>query len=531
VSAVSRSEMTIHLHRLMATWGLAADLAFADLLLLIPRRVGQTDEWTVIGQVRPTTHQTLYQHDLVDVVVTSTDRPSLVDVWKRGTTTDANVQAIGTAQAARSRAIPVRLPGEQGPHVEPVAVVLSEAAIDAGRRRGNLERTYLEIFDQLCSMITVGRFPYREDLPETPRVGDGLLLFDDELRIRFASPNATSALHRLGVFTNVEGHTLAALGLADDWIPATENPAFFEFTGSPRLGLGRGLTGTAPVSFPSPNADPDGVVGFVGTSTISATFLPLEQSRLVLLRDVTDVRRRDRLLVSKDATIREVHHRVKNNLQTISALLRLQGRRLESDEAKAAIEESVRRIRSIALVHETLSHGVSSAVPFNEVIRPLVRVVEEGLQGVERPVRFSVVGAAGELEPEVATPLAIVLVELLQNAVEHAYGAEGGEVNLRFDRSSSTPDGRSLAGEQLTVTVSDRGKGFPPGFSLSKSRSLGLTIVRTLIASELNGVISTTNANGALVELRIPLGPTLSPSSAPPSVQSSVQSSAQADIR
>ena len=76
---------------------------------------------------------------------------------------------------------------------------------------------------------------------------------------------------------------------------------------------------------------------------------------VVLLRDVSDLRRRDRLLVSKDATIREIHHRVKNNLQTISSLLRLHGRRLESHEARAALEESVRRIRSIALVHETLS--------------------------------------------------------------------------------------------------------------------------------------------------------------------------------
>jgi two-component sensor histidine kinase len=86
--------------------------------------------------------------------------------------------------------------------------------------------------------------------------------------------------------------------------------------------------------------------------------------------------RRDRLLVSKDATIREIHHRVKNNLQTISSLLRLQGRRLREPSAIAAIEESVRRIRSIALVHETLSREVGDDVPFRDVIRPLVRMVE-----------------------------------------------------------------------------------------------------------------------------------------------------------
>ena len=141
----------------------------------------------------------------------------------------------------------------------------------------------------------------------------------------------------------------------------------------------------------------------------------------MLLRDISELRRRDRLLLSKDATIREIHHRVKNNLQTISSLLRLQGRRLSSPEAKAAIEESVRRIRSIALVHETLSHDAGDDVPFLEIVRPLVRMVEEGLISPDRPIRFKVVGDAGILPAAVATPLAVVLTELLQNVVDHAY--------------------------------------------------------------------------------------------------------------
>ena len=94
-------------------------------------------------------------------------------------------------------------------------------------------------------------------------------------------------------------------------------------------------------------------------ASILLRVIPLLEDRkpagaLILLRDVTDLRRRDRMLMSKDATIREIHHRVKNNLQTIAALLRLQGRRLDSPEARQAIKESERRIRSIAIVHETL---------------------------------------------------------------------------------------------------------------------------------------------------------------------------------
>ena len=99
----------------------------------------------------------------------------------------------------------------------------------------------------------------------------------------------------------------------------------------------------------------------------------------MMIRDVTDLRRRDRMLLSKDATIREIHHRVKNNLQTIASLLRLQGRRLSSPEAREALAESERRIRSIAIVHETLSRDAGDVVRFGEIVRPLVRVVEESV--------------------------------------------------------------------------------------------------------------------------------------------------------
>jgi two-component system, sensor histidine kinase PdtaS len=378
---------------------------------------------------------------------------------------------------------------------------------------------------------------------ENMRVGDGVVVLDSEARIRFASPNATSSFHRLGVQANAEGKRLTELGLQADWLGGVAT-AKFPLSGElATLPAGRvtgkglvsppGITSGGAAAFETAStttpADQPRVATETNPSTVVATYLlPLNEGSLLLMRDVTDVRRRDRLIRSKDATIREVHHRVKNNLQTISSLLRLQGRRTESAEAREAIEESVRRIRSMALVHETLSQGITTAVPFNDVIRPLVRVVEEGLQESghgSRPVRFSIEGSAGELPAEIATPLSIVLVELLQNAVEHGYPAEisgsdkgsdkGGSVRVRFDRTAGHEP-------QLRVVVRDDGCGFPPGFSLSSpsagaSRaSLGLTIVRTLITSELGGVISTHNeertspsgvaGGGAVVEIRIPLG-------------------------
>ena len=203
---------------------------------------------------------------------------------------------------------------------------------------------------------------------------------------------------------------------------------------------------------------------------------------VLLVRDVTDLRKRDRLLISKDATIREIHHRVKNNLQTISSLLRLQARRLENPEAKAAVSESVRRIRTIALVHESLSREPGDDVTFIEIVRPLLRLAEESLQSPDRPVHFRLLGDGGRIPARVATPLSVVLTELMQNAVDHGFpeGSGGGKVVVKLDNDE----------ERLRIEVVDDGRGLEPGFDLDTATGLGLSIVRTLVTTELNGQIS-----------------------------------------
>ena len=170
---------------------------------------------------------------------------------------------------------------------------------------------------------------------------------------------------------------------------------------------------------------------------------------LVLLRDVTDLRRRDRELVTKDATIREIHHRVKNNLQTVAALLRLQARRIDVPEGRAALEEAVRRVGAIAVVHETLSQAFDEWVDFDEVADQLTRLVTDvGTRGGRISTRRT--GSFGTVSSEAATPLAMVLTELVQNAVEHAFAEdrdEGGCIEIRCQRD----------GDALVLVIEDDG--------------------------------------------------------------------------
>ena len=280
----------------------------------------------------------------------------------------------------------------------------------------------------------------------------------------YASPNAVSVYRRLGLTADLTGLDLAET--TRRLVPAPRRPDEEEL--SAVLG---GLSAK------------DTEIG--ADTVLILRAIPLRPSgehigALVLLRDVTDLRRRDRELVTKDATIREIHHRVKNNLQTVAALLRLQARRIDSESGREALEEAVRRVGSIAIVHETLSQAFEEEVDFDEVADRLrIMVAEVGSRGAAvTSVRD---GSFGTLPAETATPLAMVLTEVLQNAVEHGFGRGDDET-----AGIITLTVRRLVG-RLWVRVDDDGQGLPSGFDAEGSTSLGLSIVRTLVESELGG--------------------------------------------
>jgi two-component sensor histidine kinase len=478
-------DQVAHLNRLVSEWGMLADFCFSDLLLYVPAHDGR---WLTVGQVRPATGQTIYQTDWVGSWANDSERPMLSKVYESGVIAEGDVQVEDLPDQTRMLAIPVRWAGQV------VAVLTKEWIEQAGRRPGELERQYGTIFDRFAEMIAAGEFPFPTrvgDSSAAPRVGDGVMWLDADARLRYVSPNANSALHRVGIQTPPLGMRLAELGFHDGPVrQAYERrvPVIEEFEQGADTTL---LCRCVPLVA-------DGVAN----------------GGVLLVRDVTELRRRDRLLLSKDATIREIHHRVKNNLQTISSLLRLQARRLTNPEAKAAVWESVRRIRTIALVHESLSREPGDDVTFLEIVRPLLRLAEEGLQSPDRPVRFTVVGDGGRIPATVATPLSVVLTELLQNAVDHGFpeGSDGGGVVVRLDND----------GVRLAIKVVDDGRGVAPGFALEDATGLGLSIVRTLVTTELNGTIvmrpaavedlqaagftGHSVARGTVVDLMVPTG-------------------------
>lgn len=481
-------EQISHLGNLSSEWGMLADLCFSDLMLHVPTN---KDSWIVVAQVRAATGQTLYVDDRVGVESHKNEQPLLTQAYTTATTVEDEIFFEGIDDDCRMMAIPVVYQGEV------IAVLSREWSRRTGRQLGELERHYLELFNTFAAMIVRGDFPFVgrvADSSVAPRVGDGAIVLDGKARVRYASPNATSALHRVGISTNVVGQTLAELGVTDSSVRQAferKQPVVEEFEQTADITL---LTRCIPL---------------VNTSEGEH----IVTGALMLVRDVSELRRRDRLILSKDATIREIHHRVKNNLQTISSLLRLQARRLQSAEAKAAVAESVRRIRTIALVHEALSREPGDDVAFVEIVRPLLRLVEESLQSPDRPMRFEVIGDGGRLPATVVTPLSVVLTELLQNAVDHGYTEAGGGGNVVVLLNCTD--------SELTVSVIDDGRGIAADFSLEDATGLGLSIVRTLVTTELGGEIDmrpATQSNledvgltvepghtGTVIQLRVPI--------------------------
>jgi two-component sensor histidine kinase len=446
------------LQLLLADWQIIADLSFADLVLWLPDQEG--NGYWAAAQMRPTTGPTAYVDDLVGAFVPKGRRPLLDSAHEQGRVAREGDPEWRDDIPVRVEAIPVR----RGSRI--LGVIARNTNLLGVRTPSRLELAYLQTATDLTQMIAHGFFPFpgqRSDHADSPRVGDGFLRIDAAGKVAYASPNALSVYRRLGLAADLTG-----LHLADttrSLVPASRRPD--------EEVLSAVLGGTAPR---------DTEIGNAGTVLILRA-IPLRPTgehigALVLLRDVTDLRRRDRELVTKDATIREIHHRVKNNLQTVAALLRLQARRIDVPEGREALEEAVRRVGSIAIVHETLSQAFDEFVDFDDVADRLrVMVVDVGSHAGSVTSRRE--GTFGTLTAETATPLAMVLTEVLQNAVEHGLRDSGGQIVVTAQR---------LVG-RLRVTVEDDGRGLPAGFDLDDSSSLGLSIVRTLVESELDGLL------------------------------------------
>lgn len=459
------------LHKVAADGQLLADLSFADIVIWAPT---SDDSYLAVAHVRPSSAATLFYRDIVGERIRPQWQSQVREAVASRKIVDSTSPEWFEETPTRVRAVPIvrRVDDEQ----RVIGVLTRHSNLGEVRAPSRQQLTFNECADELFGMIATGGFP-DPDAPTgarrgAPRANDGLIRLDADGVVTFANPNALSAFSRLGFGDELEGESLAEVtaALSDASIDADES--------LPVVASGRAPWRT--------DIQARGV-------TVALRTIPLRENgqrvgAIVLCRDVTELRSQEQEILTKDATIREIHHRVKNNLQTVASLLRIQARRTPSEEARDALGQAMRRVASIAVVHDTLSEGLSQNVDFDVVFDRVLRLVAEVAAAPNTLARTHRHGDFGVLPSKYATPLALALTEIVTNAVEHGLKDTDGDVEITADRSD----------ERLVVRVRDTGAGLPAG---QVGRGLGTQIVRTLIQGELGGSIDWTSPDGGGTEV------------------------------
>lgn len=462
------------LERLVEQWDLLADLSFSDLILWVPDR--DPNVFWAAAQVRPTTGPTALDHDVVGADIAYEADSLVTEAYLSEEIAQTSGNKLHAGIPVEQHAVPVRRGGRV------IAVVEMHTNRMGVRAPGALEETYLDCAGILRSMLWQGEFPMGGDKPVpwiSPRVGDGAVRVDSAGNVVFASPNAVSAFRRLGV--------------PGDLLGLNFREVLCSLPTRAQVPIDRAVGGSARVPFE-----------FELESAAAAMRLRVQPllcagrscGHLVMTRDTTELRSRERQLVTKDATISEIHHRVKNNLQTVSALLRLQARRSDSDETRNALCDAQKRVAAIAVVHEILSQAFDSSVRFDDVADRLLAMVREVSGACKVTLRRE--GSFGSVPATAATSLSLVLTEVVQNAIEHGLADGHGSVIVRARQE----EGR------LLVEVINDGTPLPADFRIDGSESLGLSIVSTLV-HDLHGSFALSplaEGTGTVARIEVPVG-------------------------
>ncbi len=458
---------------------ITADLSRSDILLLRPMN---HDQVMVVAQAQPHSIAALHNDNLVGKVLTSHDAPLVLEAWRR------RRFVHGQRELMREAPVVQEVRPVLGPSGMTIGLLSFETSLIQLERHRQRHIAFRRAVEWLKAMCVAGELTNSDHLSPFSE-WDGVLLVDSQHRITYLSGIANNLYRRLGYMEDLRGRRLSYLNTNDEEMVAQ---ALASQTPLEREVVERAYIWIRKVI---PVWPPATIAGrFQGLLSRSR---PLTDTRsaLILIHDATEERRKTEELQVKNTMIQEVHHRVKNNLQTIAAVLRMQTRRASETGTRQALNEAISRILSVALIHEFLSLDRSQSINVREVCQRIVSQSRE-VMVPGKQISFAVEGPAIYLPSQQATACALVVNELVQNALEHGYEQrKEGRIQLLLTDQ----------GDQVQIEICDDGEPLPDSFDLSSPTSLGLQIVRSLVQGDLRGSVRLENqAHGVVAVVNFP---------------------------
>jgi two-component sensor histidine kinase len=470
----SKQCATDRLDRVLRTLPLLADLSRADALVCTREGL----DVRIVAHARPHSIAPVHRNLMIGEHIPRASGAVLFEALEHNRfARGSRAHAEGEGAPVIQEVFPLQIEGRGSS-----TVLLIETNLLESERLRRRNRVFQRALRALKWMASRGEPAGAERLTPFGEY-DGVIFSDADRVIRYMSGIATNLYRNIGYTESLIGKPLAYLETADDELAreALERAACVERELEERER--EWIKKAIPIQ-----------------EAASLHLLGLNRPRpvgvLLTIHDDTEARRRDRELKIKSTMIKEVHHRVKNDLQTVAALLRMQSRRMQTEEARLALAEGVNRILSIAVIHEFLSDQDSRIINLRDIAQRILTQLQTGVLDPNRPINLKLNGPSIFLTARQATSCALVINELLQNALEHGYDQRQskGMISLTFEDE----------GDHVLLRVHDDGRGLPADFDLERVDSLGLRIVRTLVTEDLKGQIEMQSDNGVSAIVSFP---------------------------
>lgn len=474
--------------------GIVADLSRADMLLY---GLQSPTEAEVLAHAQPHSLAHVYLHNWEGRIVAMDRRPEVLQALKSGRSRREQPSYIADGAPVFRETLPIYYPppfsdlgadGEMGGKGRVVATLVIVTNLIEHERHRLRSGVFRKALRKLQRMLLYGQ------LSEASRLSpfgeqDGIVFTDSDGIIRYASGIAANLYRRLGYKETLVGRHLSALETEDEEMRRTalaENRCIEqESEEADRFWIRKALP---LIAYPSQYL----------LWLQRFNFVPLQPRRygvLITLHDATEIRRQNQEIQVKNAMIQEIHHRVKNNLQTIAGLLRMQIRRIESEEGRQALDDALKRILSVAVIHEFLSTENTNIINIKEVSHRIIGQFQQGMLHPDKLIRLELTGEPIYLPARQATACSLIINELLQNALEHGFEQkESGLVQVNLED----------IGDEVIIRVADNGDGLPDDFDLDQPASLGWQIVKILVEGDLRGKIRLESNNGLSVIITFP---------------------------